>query len=419
MFVTIAQKLVAKIVKICGNKRNNKKNNKNNKKMKKYIYIFSIATLLVVSLVIGCKKDTESDTITDNGTGNSAKYSTAVALEILYGQLLQPNFGNIKLVNGDILKFESAEHYEQVYESLNNLYEAWTTLFIQTYDTGDEDALDAKIEQLKFDDNLPLLRFAEKYKTKLLINDIALMEEAWLNEGGSAKSPSNPITNCPIEQTLLSIYYEFCIGDTICQLRPEGYQILIPTSTLGSLSYIRNVSVEELLSHVNKGLPNYDDPPKWPVHIPTYNVTIHSTESSTCYESKHQINPLQYNGDNYRFEWSYHFRHQPFWGVTKTTATIKNYKFKNNKWKKDYGSSCRISFETKLYAEYGEYCHDRGWVAGKQSLNMKLHSRSISYPASSWLADTPKSIRDDINDSFVECRHRGEKFEFYANGNPK
>jgi hypothetical protein len=366
----------------------------------------------MVSLVMGCKKDpfNPDSGITDSGIEGLLKKPYLPELERLYNQLQIPNFGNIKLVNGDILKFENAEHYDQVYESLNELYEAWTVLFMETYYTGDEDELDATIERLGFDENLPLFKFVERYKVAHpLIWEAVEQEEQWLERGGGGRSPSDPITQCPIEQTLLSNYYEYCIGDTISQLRPDGWEIHIPTSKLQYLTQIRNSSIQELISRAEVpgggGGPIYTGEP--------FNAIIFPPEDQTCYKSGHEINPTQLHGDNYKFEWSYHFRYKKFGQKVVATATIKNYKYKNSKWKKDYGSSCKVEFSAQLYFE-GTYCDDIGQVGGTQKYELYLHSRSVSYPIHSWIWYTPSKIRNDTESSYVECRHRSTYYKFNA-----
>jgi hypothetical protein len=357
---------------------------------------------------MGCKKEAAN---ADSMIEGPFKQASPNALELLYKQLQVPDFGNITLVNGDILKFQSEAHYEQVYESLNDLYNAWSALFLQTYDTGTEEELDSIIAILGFDENLPLYKFVEKYKVpRPLIFEASVLEQQWLARGGEGKSPFDPITQCPIEQTLLSNYYEYCIGDTICQLRPDNYEIHIPTSKVKFLNEIRNLSIQELISYAvvpgGGGGPIYIGEP--------LNITIFPPKSSTCYKSGHGIGKDQSSTVDHKFEWSYSFRYKQFGQTVKATATIKNYKYKNNKWKKDYGSACKVEFVSQLYVESGSYCNDVGTVGGTQNYTLKLHSRSVSYPIHSWTWYSPSTIRNDTESSYVECYHRGNYFKLNA-----
>ena len=375
------------------------------KNVKFLTVLLAIALLIGVNIFYACKKDIVSDTIVSDTTEHPAKASMSSELQRLYQQLPTPNFGNIRLVNGDILKFESAEHYEQVYAALNNLCEAWTKLFLDNYDTGNEEALDAIIETLGFDERLPLIKFEEKYKG--VINTLLAVsiekEEQWLRRGGGDEPPTDEITECPIEQTLLSRYHEYCIGDTILQLRPDGYQILVPVSELSFLKALRNTSITELLGK-DTIPPGNPYPPGWivlvdpPVTVVTPDVDCksHFKNSDTCY-----------NGDNYKFKWFYKYYNF----FTSTTYAMKNYKLKNGKWKKDYGSFGRVSFGTQLYWNCGdshENCCKKDDMITWAGDNLKTFWRgNVVFRPWDWI------IRNRCNpdESFMICRHKGTDFK--------
>ena len=375
--------------------------------IKRQHYYISIITLLVICFFIGCNKEMALNPDTES----PLKTTVNAELENLYNQLQIPDFGNIKLLRGGILQFQSKEHYEQVYEDLNELTEAWTTLFLETYDTGDEEELDDIIETLNFDDRTPLIKFAQKYKTvqATVLEGNAIQEEAWMERGGNGAPPMDEITACEIEQTLLSNYYEVCVGDTICQLRIEGYQIHIPTSSLRLIGTIRAASIEELTG--------YRGPVVGDGGIPTgppYNSIVYPPKSTTCHKSKHEKGDKVEHGDEHYFTWSYHFRYLEFWGTVKTTATMKNYKYKSNKdkWVKDYGSSCKVGFCTVLHDECNA-CNFYWNFSLYQSLNLKLHSRSISLSGKGLVA-SPSCKRDNTSSSYIECTHRGTIYKCYV-----
>ena len=388
---------------------------------KNIIIILSIITLIIVSLVIGCKKEA---TDADYSLEGPLKSQKITELERLYNQLQIPDFGNIRLVNGDILKFVSEEHYDQVYESLNNLYEAWTALFLQTYDTGDEEELDATIERLGFDDNLPLFKFVEKYKmAHPLIWEATQKEEGWLERGGNGSPPEDEITSCPIEQTLLSKYHEYCIGDTICQLRPNGSEIHIPTSKLNMLTQIRNASIEELMSF-SKEPPHGGGSGGGPLYIPEpFNVNIYPPNGNSggsggdcgcdfCYCTEYKNDFESLHGAGYKFTLSYNFRYDFYKKNAKTTVTVKNYKLKNNDWKKDYGSQCRLGFSTKLHQNPKiDQCIDKGYD-GKTGNITKAYSKS---KGKKFNFDY-KIVTDNINNSYITYRHQGVEYKFNPRG---
>jgi hypothetical protein len=102
--------------------------NKKNYHMKKSIHILSII-LSIVCIAVSCKKITDSDTPIYSKNADPLK-TMGNELAILYEQVPDYDFGNITLVNGDILKFQSLDHYEKVYECLYDQYTAWTKIFL-------------------------------------------------------------------------------------------------------------------------------------------------------------------------------------------------------------------------------------------------------------------------------------------------
>ena len=373
--------------------------------MKKIILILVLLVVLVSIFFIGCKKESVIDTITDIEV---MKSPMANELQNLYNTLPTPNYGNITLVNREILKFESMEHYDQVHDALYEHYRAWNDLFIATYDTGTEDELDDIVESLNFNENWPLTKFENKYKkdiSRTLLENNIQREEEWLGRGGGGSYTSDDITSCPVEQTLLSLYYEFCIGDTICQLRPDGYQILIAVSNIQYLNVIRNLSIDELL--LNRGLGGIGDgwiPIDWPPSI------IIPPSDPWCYYSDYQKEFWGNNGTDYKFKLTYHFRERWNDYKKKTTVTSNNYKKKNNEWKKDYGSQCRLGFSTNIHTwGQGLVCYDKGW-GGKTGNISKAFSKSKSKVFDSM------TYTDNINNSYITYRHRGIEFKFNAKG---
>ena len=384
------------------------------KKIKLFTALLAVVLVAGMTIFYACKKEDKINEL-------PAKAAAPNPLETLYSQLPTPDFGNIKLVNGDILQFESVEHYEQVYEALEAQCEAWMALFLQKYDTGDEEALDAIIEQLKFDENLPLKKFEQKYKKtdNTLLWSLSQKEETWLERGGEGGVPEDEITPCPIELALLSKYHEYCIGNTICQWRPNSCELHIPTSKTSMLNQIRNTSVEDLLSY-SKEVPN----PSGPVYIPEpFNITVYPPKNPDtgggsdcgcdfCYCTEYKKSFTKLNGTDHKFTLSYHFRHDFYKGKAKTTVTSKNYKLKKGSWKNDYSSYCRLGFSTKLYQNPSiTQCIDKG-RDGKTSNLAQAFSKS---KRKTFNFDY-KTVTDQIFESYVTYRHKGVEFKFNPRG---
>jgi hypothetical protein len=382
--------------------------------IKKHSYNIIMMILFVICLVIGCKKDTD----TKSNTEALKAMGVSNELKILYEQLPTLNFGNIKLVNNDILQFESIDHYDKVWGLLNEQYNAWTKLFLDTYFTGDEDELDKIIDKLNFDDRLPLIMFEQQFG--ILDNSLRtskdIEENEWLAQGANGSPPSDEIFNCPIEQTLASKYHEICIENTICQMRPNGYRIVIPISDIKFIDEIRRMSTKELVAIVGVG-----SGAKIPLGIGDVVVIIPPSVGEDggddcgcsycyCYEYKNTF--TKFNGTDHKFKLTYHFRERWLDGNKKTTVTMTNYKYnsKKDEWVNDYSSYCRLDFSTKLYLRTGlTQCIDKG-RDGKTGSITQVHSKSKNKTFDS------KDYTDNINNSYIACRHKGVEFKFNPKG---
>jgi len=373
--------------------------------------LLAAALIAGVSIFYACKKEENAN----NGISKSPPMSAE--LELLYKQVPTHNFGNVTLVNKDILQFESVEHYEQVYEYLYDQYCEWTRIFLDTYFTGDEDELDDIIEALNFDDQTPLIKFEEQFgfNANSLRSKKAIDERAWLSGGATGLSPSDKIINCPIEQTLSSKYHEVCIRDTICQMREWGFKIIIPISDVQYIAQIRSTSTQDLFNragaggHIGIGSIIIIGPTTEPYN-PGGGAEIEQCNNSCgCFEYKNTF--FKSNGAKYKFELSYHFKYRWSDDKKKTTVTMKNYKLKENKWTKDYGSYCRLDFSTKLYKNapvFGDPCVDKGCDGKTGSITM-VFSKSKSKTFGS-------NYMDDIDNSYIACRHRGVEFKYDPRG---
>jgi hypothetical protein len=359
----------------------------------------------MICLAVGCKKDADSDTQISSNNTEPLK-SMGSELVKLYEQVPAYNFGNITLVNGDILKFQSFAHYEQVYEYLYDQYCAWTRIFLETYYTEDEDDLDATVERLNFDDRMPMMMFEDQFglSGNTLRSMKAIDEDNWLANGTRGAAPVDNIINCPVEQALYSKYHEICIQDTVYQSRPDGYMILIPLSDIRFIGEIRRMSMGELVSRAGSSGGQ--------VPLGIGDVIIVKPYPDYCYQQQWYKSDWQDNNycPCYKFSWSYNFRNTNNNITKKATATMANYKLKNNEWVKDYGSYCKLSFSTKIYKLdcIHDECLDVGRDGKEGSITM-VHSKSKNKTFLEW-------VYDDTYSSYIICRHKGIDFKFSARG---
>ena len=377
----------------------------------KKVNIKLLTALLAAALIAGvtifyaCKKEENAN----NGILKSPPMSEE--LRVLYGSLPDVDFGNITLLNGEILKFESFEHYEQVYEDLLMLCETWNDLFFATYDSIPENELDSLIRQLGFDEYLPLLKFEELYGIagNNLRYEVEQNEEMWLNGCAVGTLPFDEIVPCPVEQTLFSKWHEVAIGDTICQMRKGCFEVYIPVSDIQYINIIRNVTKLELLTKAPvQGLPN---------SVTYYRDPFYDTGG--CYEplgyAKSGTQPHLLD-NNYRFYWGFNFRYRNFWKYAETVVTMKNYKLVNGVWEKNRKATCALGSITKLYnggVDPNYICDEVGPVKLYMNTPNNAFSRTRRIGFGNMIFIN-SYLRCDANSSEVLCRLYGKDYVINA-----
>jgi len=383
--------------------------------MKKIILMIIAAAFVFV----GCKKEEAAN----NGYQKAPTMSNE--LEELYKQVPIVDFGKITLLNGEILRFESSEHYERVYEGLKMQCDAWNALFYGEYDTGNVKELDEAIETLGFDEFMPLRKFEEKYKTvnNNLRTKNQVTETNWLKAGGVGKPPFDGIVICPIEQALYSSYHEAAVGDTIVQRREGGFEVYIHVSNVKDLNIIRNATKEQFTSKVGgiAGLSyspsfydpwvdtdSYDDPPQGNVEQYFANFSndgMKKTSSDSNYD--------------YKFHWKYSFTYTKVCG-TKSKAVLTNYRKPKGSSDNNYVKSaavCGLWVNTHVYKDLGttdlwgnpKPPVEMGWVQKGTTIITKKIERTKSADPDCYAYDnnSKKQLRDRVTSSYVDVRHYG------------
>jgi hypothetical protein len=294
---------------------------------KNLIYIL-ISTFIAFFSLIGCNK--ESDT-------HLKSFKLSNELELLYEDVPKCDFGNITLINGDILRFENEDHYYYVYENLVSQYESWSDIFFAKYNSENEYELDSIIAELGFDDRIPLLLFEEKYG--ILDNNLRSIwvnnEKEWLDNGATGNLPVDQLINCPIEQALYSKYHEVCVGDTIYQMRADGIIIIIPISEIEHLQDCRTAITESELLELTNAYPR---------------ISINKSIEA-CYKKYYSKSGQQHHSEvgEAKFEWSYNYGPNYNGHKFKTTVSMRNYEKKNGVWDRTR-AICALGLSSSIYS---------------------------------------------------------------------
>ena len=340
-------------------------------------------------------------------------------LQELYSRMPPCDFGNITLINGDIMRFENCEHYEMTCDILREQYEKWTQLFLEKFQVEDEDEMDSIIDTLGFHHYIPLFIFEERYhfSHKSLRSVYDELEKQWLKDGAVDEPPFDDKIICHIEQTLRSKYHEICIGDTIYQTRDNGQYLIIPISQVPNLGKIRGVSTEVIAENAD-GL--YSD------------IDVINGEEGCYYDYFYKRGYKVHSSDNNKkFFWSFKFQHAEFIHRYKISVVMINYK-KNKRgyWRADLA-----------YCALGAYADLYGYMINEKTCTHTYSPIISRYNAHKYatlvrvrytrpVATTGNGEYDTIGpftyehkketeqlhidpaESFVECRHNGWTFTF-------
>lgn len=340
----------------------------------------------------------------------------APELQKLYMQMPKSDYGKISIVGDDILKFESEEHYEDVYESLKTQYELWTDLFVQKYGSEGELKLNQTAESLDFDENFPLQIFEEKYGIigKNLRSECAIKEKIWMDKGTKDLPPIDSIINCPIEQTLYSKFHEICINNTIYQFRNNGTCILIPLSVVNIIDSIRKIVDINNLKEL----------------FPYLKVQLNEEGCHSSYFHKEGFY-FPYENNTRNFTWSFLYKKAKFHRY-KATVTMTNYKLRNGKWKKELVKS-DIGFSSNIYNyNFGDITCTPNGNLGETLYNERyFRSESITkrtLPVSTEPDSSSVQIfdiylgRNELNafhiepeESYVKLKYDGIEYKFNVN----
>jgi len=359
----------------------------------KNIYKITMISVAVIALtaivVIACNKESlKEDLLSSKSTVMTSE------LQNLYNQLPVIDYGNINVIAGNILQFESKEHYRSVVMQLNDLYEAWNTLFVNTYGVNaTEEEFDSIQKALEFSAWLPMIKFEETFN--ITTNNLRYLqcniEEDWLDNGGVGLPDIDNVIIDPAEQTLLNQYREACIGDTICQVR-EDATILIPIAYSSDLPAIRSMSTSALQNDKRLKV----------IQLPI-----------TCYErSWDKSGEQDHPANDKKFIWEFEFHYSWFFGCSEGVSKMTNYK-KNNRgnWVNGW-AVCALGQSFKVYyswVDYNNTCDDLGERGRRLQTPINLMSRTIR---SEYINPDNTRNRIDPANSKIECRHNGWTFTY-------
>lgn len=267
--------------------------------MKIFSKLYFTISFLVVVLLSGCfQKETVPS--------NPPKTNTVMRASDYYGQ--------IQVENG-LLVFPSMEVYETIVSELDIDCKNYNNAFVAEWGHLNEDAFNAKIEELGHNEDQPLADLENHFQFSSLRIKIENEENAWLNAGGEdvANDPDNHFVIDETERTLFNEWVEIKIGTSLFKLE-EFRCIEIVDGNYATLLAIR-------------GGANPNDFP---------NVKIHRPDRAEC-DTQRRNWDFKTNGSNdRRIKWVIsHWTPFPSSGNSRRVmAKTKNYKKQGGSWKK-------------------------------------------------------------------------------------
>lgn len=372
--------------------------------MKKISITFIIVTLLLSIILTRCQRELT----------NVKSLEMSTELASLYEQMPDVSYKDVESIyNGEILRFESEDAYMNVYETLLERYEGWIQLFLSYYNGCTEEQLELLADSLEFDDNTPLREFENILDFHNNLRNVCENRtKRWASDGLYTIPPIDSIINCPIEQTLFSIYHEICIADTIFQLREDHSILQIPIYELKNLSHIRT------LSNIDSLLEIYPS------------IKIYKGSNSGCYYNYwfRQSSRMDPNNSNKMFSWSFLYRKAIFGHKYKTKITMTNYKLAKGKWKKNLirsgvesytkqykyvysDSSC--TYYTGDYIWMGLVYSKKSWSKSKKTLPVN-YIDDTSFSINGWYPYKIEleEIRIDPSESYFRCNYNDIIFTY-------
>lgn len=300
------------------------------------LYVIGLALLIIG--IVACEKGQLPN------SENSGEFQYDVISKIDYS-VIETKPKGFKSTNGSdqILTFKNMDAFKATLEELERQTEELDNAFVQFYSDLDEEALNAKEEEIYFSEQQPLLVFENTTSFNSLRQQIDLAEEQWL-ENEELDFDNDPDNHFVIEEevrTLLNTDGEIQIGNSIYKLTKNGYFEIID-GDLKTLLSLDSKNVKTLTLPKNVIFVGDETP---------------YIKSSDCKSMKSNWDFKA--SDKKRIKWRVSHRTWP-WGRY-ASAKTKNYKKKGRRWKK-----YRTDTKTMVYGYISDVNEDGDADCSKQ-----------------------------------------------------
>lgn len=267
-----------------------------NCKIAKFNYFFITCSLF---LMMSCSKQSEEMPAPQEKTDKGSNLKS------------RNPYDQITIQHG-MLVFTDSTHLQRVIDKLDQEYQTWNSNFVNQWNHLDYGAFEAKIEELKFDEDKPLKDFEKRFNIASVRAKISSEEETWLNnEILTGLSPEhNYFTFEEAEQTIWNANQEYKVGNAIFVAKGADLLYEITDGRFSTLDSLRKG-----YSTTGKG-----------------NVKEYFEKSASfCSRYKRNDDEVNYLSDK-KYE-----RMIKIWGRD-TKIKLKSFKKKGRRWKRHYNN---------------------------------------------------------------------------------
>jgi hypothetical protein len=257
--------------------------------------------------------------------------------------------------NGEILMFNDEAHFVEVYECLQQQYEAWNDAFELQYSSLNDNDFNTLADSIGFNEDSTLVAFEQNYPGYVSQRSkLRSLEALWL-DNTNLDPATNPYNNDYLDdlilQTMFNQYQEVRIGNRILHI-----------SEIDGTVYTLQAGFCDLLSTLRSDPTSLIGNPA---------VTSHqdSTGTSECKVNKFKQGEKNLPNQEYYF-WKLSFNNYFLIG-TSAKGCMKYYKQKNNgKWKKH-----KRKISVDVYGTAWNWDCDTSDTYSKQQLTLKRRSQ--------------------------------------------
>lgn len=327
--------------------------------------------LVLLATVISC---TQSDEISQLTADEEFSYDVESKIQYPKINVLTKGFAGAR-GSEQLLVFPDKETFISTVNELERQVEELDDAYNEFYKELNEEEINAKMLEIGFNEELPLLEFLKEIGFNSLYNQLVKEEEEWLkqDELDFANDPDDHFIDGDNYRALFNTDGEVKVGESIYKITPDGY-FQIVDGDIESLKLLEDISIGRLTL------------PKNIIFVGDEYGSDSRINSSDCKTSKAKSDKR--TSGNRRIKWK--VKHAtPFLGSRQVYAETTNYKkggIFGNDWVK-YKTYC----EAQVY----------GYVAGTPSASSCVNQVDFNPLQGIWVEYNKKSVKHKI---FVETK---------------